>query len=212
MRRGRKKIANPAMARRILAAAERCFAERGLAGARTDEIAAAAHANKAMLYYYYGNKGRLHRAVLEHLFSELRGTIEAAHAAGATPRERLLAFINGYFDFLAGHPNYPRLVQREVMQSSGQIRWVAENFFRPFHQRMCQTIEEGIAAGEFRPVDPHHTVFTIVAMTVFYFAAAPMLSAVLGHDVRRPKAVQERKRAILDFLTHALFLPETRAS
>ncbi|MFZ0617720.1 MAG: helix-turn-helix domain-containing protein, partial [Candidatus Acidiferrales bacterium] len=62
MRRGRKKVENPATARRILAAAEDHFAARGIAGARTEEIATAAHANKAMLYYYFGNKRQLHRA------------------------------------------------------------------------------------------------------------------------------------------------------
>ena len=56
-------------ARRILAAAERQFAAQGMAGARTDEIASAAHANKAMLYYYFGDKRRLHRAVLENFFA-----------------------------------------------------------------------------------------------------------------------------------------------
>jgi TetR/AcrR family transcriptional regulator len=60
-------VQDPATARRILAAAERQFAAQGLAGARTDEIAAAAHANKAMLYYYFGNKRSLHRAVLDFL-------------------------------------------------------------------------------------------------------------------------------------------------
>ncbi len=70
MQRGRKKIENPETARRILAAAERIFAARGLAGARTDEIARAAHVNKAMLYYYFRSKERLYRAVFENLFGQ----------------------------------------------------------------------------------------------------------------------------------------------
>src|SRR5271156_2302855 len=95
-------------ARRILAAAERQFAAQGMAGARTDEIASAAHANKAMLFYYFGDKRRLHRAVLENLFRQLRAGVYAAAARpGGSPRERLLEFITSYFDFLASHPNYP---------------------------------------------------------------------------------------------------------
>ncbi len=72
MASGRKRVEDPATARRILAAAEQHFAAQGLAGARTEEIATAAHANKAMLYYYFGNKRRLHRAVLENLLRQLR--------------------------------------------------------------------------------------------------------------------------------------------
>ncbi len=214
MSRGRKKLENPETARRILAAAEDIFADRGLAGARTDDIAAAARANKAMLYYYYGDKERLHHAVLENLFRQLRSSIQGAAPAPPRqlgPRERLLAFVNGYFDFVVGHPNYPRLVQREVMESGRGLQWIVRNYFRPFHQRLCRTIEEGVAAGDFRSVDAHNTVFTIIAMTVFYFAAAPVLSEVLGRNVLRPRAVAARKRALLDFLVHGLFRPEARS-
>jgi TetR/AcrR family transcriptional regulator len=210
MRRGRKKAEHPETARRILAAAEQIFAKRGLAGARTEEIAAAAHANKAMLYYYYGNKQRLYHAVIENLFSQLRRSIEVAQPANASPRERLLAYVNGYFDFVSTHPNYPRVVQREVMESGPQLRWIVQRYFRPFHQRLRRAIEQGIAAGEFQPVDPHHTVFSIIAITVFYFAAAPVLSEVLGRDALRPQAVAARKRAIFDFLERGLFRSSTR--
>lgn len=212
MRRGRKKAENPETAQRILLAAERIFAERGLAGARTDEITAAARANKAMLYYYFGDKRRLHHAVLEHLFSQLRSTVQAAGPANGTPRDELLAYVNGYFDFVSTHPNYPRLVQRIVMESGPELQWMVEQFFRPFHRRLCRSIEEGIAAGEFRRVDPSQTVITIIATTVFYFAAAPVLSRVLGRAVLRPRAVAARKRAILEFLARGLFLPEAKAS
>src|ERR1700689_2735307 len=86
MRRGRKRVQNPETARRILAAAENHFAAEGLAGARTDEIAAAAHANKAMLYYYFGDKRRLHRAVMENLFRQLRNAAFAPAVAKASSR------------------------------------------------------------------------------------------------------------------------------
>jgi AcrR family transcriptional regulator len=93
MRRGRKKAENPALARRILAAAEEHFAAQGMAGARTEEIAVAARANKAMLYYYFGNKRRLHRAVLENLFRQLRKIALAPAPLRATPRDRLFAWM-----------------------------------------------------------------------------------------------------------------------
>src|SRR5450755_4670120 len=114
MARQKTSAPNSATANRILAAAEQQFAAQGMAGARTDVIASAAHANKAMLYYYFGDKRRLHRAVLENLFRQLRGTY-AAPRKELSPRERLRALVIGYFDFLATHPNYPRLVQRESM-------------------------------------------------------------------------------------------------
>src|SRR5271155_3962880 len=106
MRRGRRKIENPATARRILAAAEQHFAAQGLAGARTEQIATAAHANKAMLYYYFGDKRHLHRAVLENLFRQLRNGVYQPQRRQSSPRERLRDFITAYFDFLASQQNY----------------------------------------------------------------------------------------------------------
>ncbi|MFZ3199772.1 MAG: CerR family C-terminal domain-containing protein [Candidatus Acidiferrales bacterium] len=204
MRRGRKKTENPAMARRILAAAEAHFAAEGLAGARTDEIAAAARANKAMLYYYFGDKQRLHRAVLENLFRQLPSGANAPPNAEDSPRERLRAFVEGYFDFLASHPNYPRLVQREAMEAGRNFGWIVREYLRPFHNRLVRTIREGIAAGQMRRVDPDHTAFTILGMTTSYFAAAPILSAIAGRNLLAPNALAARKRALLDFLDHGL--------
>ncbi len=211
MRRGRRKIENPATARRILAAAEQHFAAQGLAGARTEEIATAAHANKAMLYYYFRDKRHLHRAVLENLFRQLRNGVYEPKRKQSSPRERLREFITAYFDFLASHPNYPRLVHREAMEATKEFDWIVRQYLRPFHNQLVRTLEEGIAAGEFRAVDAHHTAFTIMGMTTSYFAAAAIFSQVAGHNLLSPHALVARKRALLDFLDHGLIRAKARA-
>lgn len=210
MPRGRTKVANPATARRILAAAEKHFAAQGMAGARTEEIASAAHANKAMLYYYFGNKRRLHRAVLENLLRRLRTSVYAPAPKDATARERLWTFFGAYFDFLASHPNYPRLVQREAMESTRDFEWITREYLRPFHRHLVGNIEDGIASGEFRRVNPEHAAFTIMGMTTSYFAAAPILSKVAGKDLLAPEALDVRKHALLDFIEHALTRQKAR--
>ena len=200
-----------ATARRILAAAEHHFAAQGMAGARTDEIALAAKANKAMLYYYFGDKRRLHRAVLENLFRQLRAGVHAPSARSLqSPRKRLLEFITSYFDFLASHPNYPRLVHREAMEATKDFEWIVRDHLRPSHNRLVRTLEEGIRSGEFRVVDTHQAAFTIMGMTTSYFAAAPILSHVVGHDLMAPKALIARKRSLLDFLNHGLLRSKVR--
>lgn len=205
MKRGRKKVENPATARRILAAAERHFAAQGMAGARTDDIAAEAHANKAMLYYYFGNKHRLHRAVLENLFRQLQKVVYAPPASDATSRDRLRGWVNSYFDFLVSHPNYPRLVQREAMDATPKIEWIAREYFKPFMKHLAGLIHDGIAAGEFRPVDPHQTAFTMLGATAFYFASAPVMRQIVGRDLLARPALEARRRALLDFIEHGLY-------
>ena len=58
--------------RRILAAAKVEFAKKGLGGARVDDIAARAKANKRMMYHYFGNKEELFRQVVEDAYGEFR--------------------------------------------------------------------------------------------------------------------------------------------
>ncbi len=206
MPRLRKRPEHTETAARILRAAEQLFAERGLAGASTQQIATLARANKAMLYYYFGSKERLLRAVLENLLGELHASYQAASRAPGGPAARLLLFLSSYFDFLVGHPNYPRLMQRQVMHA--EFDWIARKYFVPFHRAISLTIRQGIRAREFRPVDPDHAVFTILGMTIFYFAAATKLGPALGRNLLAPRALEQRRRALLDFLVHGLFLPK----
>jgi TetR/AcrR family transcriptional regulator len=204
MARGRRKAEDPATARRILAAAERQFAAQGLEGARTEEIAEAAHANKAMLYYYFGNKRRLHRAVLENLLRQLKSGVLTPPSKKLSARQKFFGYVSGYFDFLATHPNYPRLVQREAMESRHNFDWMAREYFRPLIQGLARAVEEGIATREFRDVDPEQTALITMGMTTSYFAAATILSEVVGRNLLTNPAVAARKRALLDFLEHAM--------
>ena len=196
-------------AARILAAAENHFAAEGFTGARTDEIAASAKANKAMLYYYFGDKRKLHRAVLENLLANLKKVIEDAMDSKIPAPERLDKFLNGYFDFIAGHPNWPRLVQREAMASTSEFEWMLREFLKPYMQALGQILESGIKAGKFRPLDTRHAVFSLIGMINFYFIAAHRHPAALGTDPLSTKSLRERKSALHDLLMHGLLKTAT---
>ena len=169
-----------------------------MAGARTEEIAAAAHANKAMLYYYFGDKRHLHRAVLENLFRQLRNGVYAPRRKQASPRERLRELVTAISIFwrririIRGWCSAKQWKQQE-------FEWIVRQYLRPFHNQLVRTIEEGIAAGEFRAVDPHHTAFTILGMTTSYFAAAPILSQIAGRNLLAPHALGGAKACAAGF-------------
>jgi len=194
-------------ARRIVATAEGIFAEQGLAGARMDEIARAAKVNKALLYYYFQSKEELHRFVLETLLSQLSTKVGDAGADAPSPRKRLSAIVDNFFDFVLAHPNYPRLIQREIMSRGPNMGWIVAEYYRPLHGRLVRLIEEGIAAGDFRRVDARNAAVTVTSIMVHYFAAAPVLQSVLGHDPLRPREVAKRREAVQDFLEHGLVRP-----
>lgn len=202
----------PATVHRIVKAAEAIFAERGLAGARISAIARAARVNKALLYYYFRSKEDLHRFTLEMLLNELRTQAGSALDHAGPPHERLLRYVNSYFDFIAAHPNYPRLIQRQLMSHGPGLGGIVGEYYRPLHGRLSATIRAGITEGEFRDVDPQQTVLTLIAMTVFYFAAAPVLRELWHCDPLKGPRVAARRRAVVDFLQHGLFMPSVRTS
>jgi TetR/AcrR family transcriptional regulator len=196
-----------ATVRRIVVAARRVFAQRGLAGARMDEIARVAGVNKALPYYYFRNKEELHRFVLETMIAQLAGQMESPAVLSMDPPDRVRALVNTTFDFVLRNPAYPRLIQREMMSDRRPLHWMVVAYSRPLHKRTVEIIQEGIARKLFRAVDPDQMVFTIFGMIMFYFTTAPLASQIWNRDIWNPKNVAQRRRAVLDFLEHGLFLP-----
>lgn len=196
----------------ILKAAAHEFAEHGIAGARTDAIAREARVNKALLYYYFKDKETLYGAVLDDAFSGLKTTVFRVLDGDLAPREKILAYAGAYFDFIASNPLYPRLMQREMMRAregqSQHIDKVIKNYIQPIFVRVSELMREGIAVGEFRAINPAHFVPSMVAMIVFYFSSAPMMRKIVGFNPLAPERVAERRAAVLDFISAALFRPE----
>jgi TetR/AcrR family transcriptional regulator len=193
----------------ILKAAIGEFAEHGIAGARTDAIARAAHVNKALLYYYFKDKDALYDAVLDHVFSGLLAKVVPVLDSDEPPRQKLLRYVGAYFDYIAANPRIPRVVQGEWMRSGARrvshLQHIAEEYFQPIYKRLGEVLRTGIAAGDFRPVDPMHFVPSMVAVIVFYFSSAPVMKAMMKIDPLSPERIAERRAFVLDFISAALF-------
>lgn len=192
----------------ILQAAVREFSREGVAGARIDAIARSARVNKALLYYYFKDKEALYSAVLDQVFGGLTAAVSAAFALNAPPRERILAYVRAHFDYIAGNPLYPRIVQGEMMragrETSSQLDRIVKQYFRPLASQVAQVVTEGMASGDFRAVDPMQVVPSMISVIVFYFTNAPAIRSMTGVDPLQPKPVAARRAAVLDFISAAL--------
>jgi TetR/AcrR family transcriptional regulator len=194
----------------ILEAAVGEFAEHGIAGARTDAIARAAHVNKALLYYYFKDKDALYEAVLDHVFSGLRAQVTPVLDSDLPPRQKMLEYLGAYFDYIAANPRFPRVVQGEWVQSgakgSAPMQRVARKYFRPIFEKLSEVLREGIRTGEFRAVNPMDFLPSVVAVIVFYFTTAPVMKALMKVDPLSEERIRERRAFVLEFITAALFV------
>jgi TetR/AcrR family transcriptional regulator len=195
----------------ILRAAAGEFAQHGIAGARTDAIARAAKVNKALLYYYFTDKETLYGAVLDNAFSGMKAKIFKVLDSDLPSREKLIAYVGAYFDFIASNQIYPKLMQREMMRAreghSEHIDRLVKTYFQPIFGKVRELLQRGIAEGEFREVDPAHFVPSMVAMIVFYFSSAPVMQKIVRFNPLAPERIAERRAAVLDFIAAALFKP-----
>ncbi len=101
---------------RILDAALTEFAANGLAGARTEQIAAAAGVNKALLYYYFESKEKLYAATLEMVSARVRDRSMAVFLREASPGERLLRAALEHFDRILTQREFQSLMQQEMIR------------------------------------------------------------------------------------------------
>lgn len=193
----------------ILKAAVAEFSEHGIAGARTDAIARAAHVNKALLYYYFQDKDALYEAVLDYVFSGLRERVVPVLESDLPPRAKMLEYIGAYFDYIAMNPGFPRVVQAEWMRSGAKgslhMQRIAKRYFRPIFGKLAGVLREGVEAGEFRPVNPMDFLPSVAAIIVFYFGAAPVMKTLMKIDPLSPQRIRERRAFVLDFISAALF-------
>ena len=106
----------------ILLAAEQEFAEKGIYGARIDEIAAKANINKRMIYEYFGNKEELYKIVLANVYSRLSRKEIDVLSEDASCVEIIKKVISLYFDYLSHNPSYVNLILWENLNKGMYIK------------------------------------------------------------------------------------------
>ncbi len=193
----------------ILKAALAEFSQEGLSGARVDTIAEGAGVNKALLYYYFHDKDDLYAAVIDEFFARFLDRLTNALSQPSSAGERFLSYVRTHFDAVAESPHYARLFVAEIMRvgrgGSPHIERMLTQYMQPIATLAIGVLQEGIATGEFRPVEPMQFMPSAVGTIVHYFAIAPMLPKFRPVDPFSREAIQQRRAAVLDFAAAALF-------
>ena len=189
----------------ILKAAGQVYAEYGLAGARTDGIAAAAGVNKALLYYYFKSKEGLYQAVVGSQVREFQKKACEVLSAKGPAGPVLLRYVSYHFDFIGTHPHYPRIFQRMMMEGDPGLERMIREHSIPL-KKLCEALlERGMKSGEFRRLNKGHTLVSIAGLTAHYFNIAPAFRVITGQDPYSKANLATRKAEVLKFIRYALF-------
>ena len=201
---------------RILDAALREFSANGLAGARTEQIAAAAGVNKALLYYYFESKEKLYAAALEMVAGRIRDRSMAVFLREASPGERLLRAALEHFDRILTQREFQSLMQQEMMRlhkgEEGMLPILVKRIFAPLQAMFLSMVREGIASGELIEVDWMQMILSALGGNVFYFLSAPVWRLVAPIEPFDPEVLRARRVALVEFLGQAIFIDRKRGA
>lgn len=201
---------------RILDAALQEFSAKGLAGARTEQIAAAAGVNKALLYYYFDSKEKLYSAALEMVAGRVRDQSMAVLLSEASPGERLLRTALNHFDRILTQREFQSLMQQEMIRlhkgEEEMVSILVKRVFEPLHSTVLSMVREGTASGELIEIEPLQMILAALGGNVFYFLSAPIWRMVMSFDPFDRQVLAARRAALVEFLGQAVFRDRSRGA
>jgi AcrR family transcriptional regulator len=162
----RRKDARP---QELLDAALDLFVERGFTATRLDDVAARAGVSKGTLYLYFANKEELFKAVVREsmipVIGEAEGMIDQYQGNSAVLFQQILL---GWWERIGS--TKVSGITKLIMAESGNFPEVANFYYEEVISRvnrlMIRLLEQGIARGEFRPIDVSQAMHVVVAPMV----------------------------------------------
>jgi AcrR family transcriptional regulator len=162
----RRKDARPA---EILSAALACFAERGFAATRLDDVALRAGVTKGTVYLYFQNKEELFKAVVRQALLPNIERVEALIGEATAPAPLLLERLIASFSEVISSPvsAIPKLVLAEAGNFPDLARFYLDEVVHRGTALVRRVLRTGIERGEFREVDLDSTVMCVIAPMIF---------------------------------------------
>lgn len=190
---------------KIFDAAHELFVQKGMDGAKMQEIADHAGINKALLHYYYRSKEKLYEAVARVIIGRAAPVIGQLIESELPLEEKIRHFIDFYIGVISRNPFIPLFIISEINKHP-------ERFFEtilpkelPRPQVFMRQVEEEIAAGRIRHINPKHLIINIISLCVFPFIAKPMARFALGlNSAEMSLFLEDRKVQVTEFVLASL--------
>ena len=186
---------------RILASAKKIFVEKGMAGARMQDIADDAGINKAMLHYYFRSKEKLFEVIFKEAAARLFPTIANILNSDLPLFDKIRRFTNDYLEIVIENPFLPLFVLNEINKRPQAFGKKIFGHNRPPVHILAEQIEQEIRKKTIKAINPAHLVMNMMSMCVFPFVGKPMIQMIMNiDDTQFRNMMEERKTMIADFI------------
>ncbi|PKM10478.1 MAG: TetR/AcrR family transcriptional regulator [Gammaproteobacteria bacterium HGW-Gammaproteobacteria-5] len=192
---------------RLLAEARRIFAEKGLAGARLEEIASAAGVTRQLIYQYFSNKETLFTSVLDESTAQIIKDLLSMDLDQLPPRQALTALLEYLFDQYGADPELRSLAQESFRLhehgTHNQNRFGA--IAAPLIELIGRILKRGVESGDFLPdVDARMFCGASMLLTTLWFTSRHITSTATGFDTNTPAGLEAWRSYAIDFVLSAV--------
>lgn len=189
----------------ILEVAIHEFSEKGLAGARIDEIAEATKTSKRMIYYYFGSKEGLYLAALEEAYRRMRFQESLLNLDTMPALEALQTLVRYTFDHHRQDEPFIRLVMSENInrgQYLAQSKFIQE-LNVPAIDAVQAIYQRGVTEGTFRKgLDPLDIHASISGLCFFHVSNQHTFNLIFKRrNFSTSRSTAERRQNIVDLIS-----------
>ena len=168
-------------AAKLLKAAGELMVERNSIDISLSELAKKSGINAALVKYHFGNKDGLLLALLARDSQSEIENLDYLMRQPISPTEKLKLHISGIVKAYHRFPYLNRLIHRLLYESSGKSATEVSRFFAtPVFEFQRRLLEDGVAAGEFRKVDPVLFYISLIGACDHLFHGRQAMSPVIG--------------------------------
>ena len=191
---------------KIFESATEVFTEKGMDGARMQDIANHAGINKALLHYYFRTKDRLFDAVFEKVAGKIFLKFAPVFEKNLTLEEKLRFFFREHITFLQKNPRLPGFILNEVNRNPARVKKILKSVeIKKLWQMLEEQHKDELKDYNLTEEALPQIMTTIAAMSVFPFLAKGLITAILETSgFAFEKYIEERKDFAAEFVIRAL--------
>jgi TetR/AcrR family transcriptional regulator len=198
---------------KIFDAATDVFTERGMDGARMQDIADHAGINKALLHYYYRTKDHLFNAVFEKIAGTMFAKFAPVFDSNLTLEDKIRFFFREHIAFMQKNPRLPAFLLNEFHRNPERIRKLIQSIdFNKLWTTLEAQHKEELKRYNITKENIPQFMTTIAGMSVFPFVARPVIAGIMEKmSYNFDQYIEERKEYAADFVINALKKQEVRS-
>jgi TetR/AcrR family transcriptional regulator len=191
---------------KIFEAATDVFLEKGMDGARMQDIANKAGINKALLHYYFRTKDKMFNAVFEMIAKQMFRKFAPLFEEGLTLDEKIRFFFREHITFLQQNPRLPGFILNEVNRNPARIRKLLSNVnFDNLWLRLYEMHKDEFNKYNITKEILPQLLVSMAAISVFPFAAKGIIEGILFKvNLDFNQFIEERKDFAAEFVIRSI--------